>query len=151
MIEDAVSVSSPDKEGFATVSGPAKTVTVGPGMVGIFTLENTKGKPKQEIQGFINRDGSFSGRVRATPGDKLKITLGTNTGDKKKLNKKVPQFTSHTTPALNAGRSAAFSTQGPGPPPEVIIRYKEAPKAAVAAVPLNPDEEVLQSGVLPPE
>ncbi|MCX6357490.1 MAG: hypothetical protein NT045_06415 [Candidatus Aureabacteria bacterium] len=154
LIEDQVRISSPGPDGMITVSAPPRTVPVGPNAAALVLVENPKTEPKGEAQNPVNHDGSFSVRIGARPGDKIKITVKTSDGSKKKISRKVPQMSIHTVPKARGG---GFSAQGissplmPEPTPEIIINYRGSrdTKAVPAGVPLNPEEEIARSGVLP--
>ena len=153
VLDERISVSAPDKEGNITISGPAKCVGIGPGTMVTYSIENARSK--QQIQGTANSDGSFVEKARAAAGDKIKITFNnTATGGKKKVTKKVPQFMVHMSPgqgttarAFDREDSRAVTIE---PTPDVIIHYRKAPKESAAGTQVNLDEEVKQSGVLPP-
>ncbi|MCX6353405.1 MAG: hypothetical protein NTZ78_00705 [Candidatus Aureabacteria bacterium] len=154
VIEERISVSAPDKEGYITVSGPAKCVGISPGAIVTYIIENSKSK--QQIQGTVNPDGSFVEKARATAGDKIKITLNdTATGGKKKVTKKVPQFLVHMSPGQGTTASAFERKDSRAvvvePTPDVIIHYRKASKESAVGTQVNLDEEVKQSGVLPPD
>lgn len=156
VFEDQINPSPPDGQGYSTISGPPGSVIVSPNVIGTFNIENTGNKEK--ISGKVNTDGSLSGRIRASGGDKLKVTIMTSTDNKKKIKKKVPPqlFSPHSPPAQDIpayGRTEPLP-QFPDPTPEVIIRYKGAPGKGIAGAigrPVNPDAEVSESGVLPTE
>jgi hypothetical protein len=156
VFEDRINPSPPDGQGYSTVSAPAGSVIVSPDAIGTFNVENSGNKEK--ISGKVNPDGSFSGRIRAGAGDKLKITIMTSTDNKKRIKKKVPpQLFSSPSPRTKDTPAYARTEslpQFPDPTPEIIIRYKGAPgKGASGATgpPMNPDAEVSDSGVLPPD
>jgi len=150
VIKDLVRVSAPGKDGFVAITGAAKTVTVNPNMIARYTVENTK--TKEQVQGVVNRDGSFATRIKAVPGNKIKATFVCSSGKKEKVSRKVPQFTAHILPegaSSNAVRE--FQGETAGSPRDIVIRYSEVCSADGAGKPLDPDEEVKQSGVLPPD
>jgi len=156
VFEDRISSSPPDAEGLSTISGPPGSVIVSPNVIGTFSVENTGNKEK--ISGKVNPDGSFSGRIRARASDKLKITIMTSTDNKKKIKKKVPPQLSRPPSPRTQDIPAQARTEPlsrfPDPTPEIIIRYKGVPgKGASEATgrPVDPDAEVSESAVLPPD
>jgi len=156
VLEDRINPSPPDGQGYSTVSGPAGSVIVSPDAIGTFSIENSGNKEK--ISGKVNPDGSFSGRIRAGGGDKLRITIMTSTDNRKRIKKKVPpQLFGSPSPRMQDAPAYARTEplpQLPDPTPEIIIRYKGAPgKGASGATgpAVNRDAEMSDSGVLPPD
>lgn len=155
VFEDRINPSPPDGQGYSTIAGAPGSVIVSPHVIGTFTIENTGNKEK--ISGKVDPDGSFAGRIRAGVGDKLKITIMTS-ADKKRIKKKVPPR-SFSSPSPRPQDIPSYGQteplpQFPDPTPEVIIRYKGVPGKGIAGVigrPVNPDAEVSESGVLPPD
>ncbi len=156
VLEDRISSSPPDAEGFSKISGPPGSVIISPNVIGTVSIENTGNKEK--ISGKVNPDGSFSERIRASANDKLKITIMTSTDSKRKIKMKVPPQplapASQRTQAVAAQPGTERLSRFPDPTPEIIIRYKGTTAKTASGAPgraLNPDAEVLESGVLPPE
>lgn len=161
VLEDRISSSPPDEGGIVTISGDPGSVLVSPNAIGTFSIENPGSGEK--ISGTVNPDGSFLGRIRGGAGDKLKITLMTSTDARKKIKKKVPQSSAPPLSAPPSTRARAVYSGGqrteparqfPDPTPEIVIRYKGAPgknPAVRAGRPIDPEAEVLESGVLPPQ
>ena len=156
VLEDRISCSPSDASGIVTISGVPGSVLVSPNAIGTFSIENAGSGAK--ISGTVNPDGSFLGRIRAGAEDKLKITIMTSTDAKRKIKKKVPQSSVPPSTQVSAMPPRAQSEpalQLPDPTPEIVIRYKGASSgkssAAGAGRPLDPEAEVLESGVLPPE
>jgi len=153
--EDRIAVSPPDAEGFSTVHGPPGCVIVGPNAVAAFLMENTKIKPKRQVQGKVHTDGSFTARIPARTDDKLQIRFSSSDGGSVKVPKRVPletrapaQRLSRSISSQPARQQASLAAPVPRPTPEIVIRYTSPGEKA------SPEErmedEVLHSGVLPP-
>ncbi|MDD5557941.1 MAG: hypothetical protein PHN82_11955 [bacterium] len=150
--EERILFSAPDGQGVVTVYAPPGTVEVPPNAIVTWLLENRKAKPRRPVQGAVAADGGFRARVAATPGDKLRLTLTSSVGGRKRLTRKVGPAPPPAA-AMPAPRSPARPTQRtvPSPPatPDIVIRYKGTPAPErPAALPLD---EVAASGVLPPD
>jgi hypothetical protein len=153
--EELIVITPPDANGNVTVSGAPLAVRVGPNDTATFTLENSSLKPKiPPRQGVVGPDGSFSAQIPGIPGHKIKITIGSLSGASKKVKKKVPMGPSQGPPP---SKKSAFSQSSPRswlrpaePTPEITINYRDR-SSQPAASPLDPTDEVRQSGVLPPE
>jgi hypothetical protein len=151
--EDRIAVSAPDSQGFTTVYGPPGCIIVRPNAVAAFVLENTKMKPRQQVQGKVNADGGFVARIQARPDDKLRLRLSSSDGGSTKISKRVPlQPITRPPRALSApnisGNSEYVSALAPRPTPEIVIHYKTSQQELPRAETI--ENEVLQSGVLPP-
>jgi hypothetical protein len=152
--EALIAVTPPDARGVVTVSGPPGTVRVGPNATASFTIENKDLKPKQPPgQGVVGPDGAFSAQVPGIPGDKIRLRISSLAGGGKKVTLEVPPRPVRASPP---DKSALFSQSSPRawlrpaePTPEIMINYRDS-SSKPASSPLNPDEEVRQSGVLPP-
>jgi len=153
--EELIAVSPPDASGVVTVSGAPLTVHVGPNASATFTIENSSAKPKsQPGQGVVGPDGSFSARIPGAPGDKIKIVISSLAGGSKKVKKKVPMGPVQAAPP---SKKSTFSQSSPRawlrpaePTPEITINYRNS-SSQPASSPLDPADEVRQSGVLPTE
>jgi hypothetical protein len=153
--EQLIVVSPQDENGLVVVSGPKGTVRVGPAATAEFTIENRSLKPRRPpAKGVVGGDGSFSARIPGMAGDKIKLRISSLAGGGRGMTFRVPQK------PIQAGRldkSSLFSQSPPRawlrpaePTPEIKIQYRDS-SSKPAASPLDPDREVRQSGVLPPD
>lgn len=164
--KDMIVASAPDANGNVTVSGPPGTVRVGANAPAEVTLENTTLKPKiPPRKGVVGPDGSFSVQIPGAPDHKIKIVISSPTGGSKKTSKRVPLGPVVRVPPDKSGffsqsaappKGGAFSQPSPRrwlrpaePTPEITINYRDS-SSRPSSSPLDPDEEVRQSGVLPP-
>ena len=153
--EELIVVTPPDASGVVTVSGAPLTVRVGPNASATFTIENSSAKPKSPPgQGVVGPDGSFSARIPGAPGDKIKIAISSLAGGSRKVKKKVPMGPVR---AAQPSKRSTISQSSPRawlrpaePTPEITINYRSS-SSQPASSPLDPADEVRQSGVLPPE
>lgn len=155
VVESLIAISPPDASGRVTVSGPPRTVFVGPHTTATFTIENKSAKPKQAPgQGLVGPDGSFSACIPGAPGDKIKLKISPMTGRGKSVTLRVPPGAA---PLSTPSKASLFSQSAyrpwvrPAvPTPEITINYRDK-SSQPASSPLDPDAEVRGSGVLPPD
>ncbi len=139
--ERLISVSPPDEKGVVTVVGSPGAVQCD----GLAVLVVENDDTDQKIKGTVRDNGGFSAKIRASSEDKLKIKFVSALGDKERVKIKVPMRPVKAA----AGSLSPSSRRIPEPTPEIVIRYRKQPIKRVKAV--DPELEVRQSGVLPPE